>query len=393
MERTRPFVAGAVTALVGFASSFTVVLAGLRSAGATQHQAASGLLAASVVMGALAIVLSVRHRMPISIAWSTPGAALLVTSGTPHGGFPTAVTAFAVCGALVVVTGLVPTLRSLVLSIPKSVANGLLAGVLLELCIVPVTTLSHSPLLAVPIVLTWLVLSRVARRWAVPAAMAVALVEIVTRSGHHLAVAGQTLVPSLTVTAPVLSVGALTLGVSLFVVTMASQNVAGLAVLDSFGYQAPVGEVLVDTGIATVAGAAFGGHVVNLAAVTAALCAGPDAGADRDRRWIASSFAGACYILFGLSAGVLSALVAVAPVGLVQTVAGLALLATLGSALAVATADERAPTAGGHRQAATVTFLVTASGITVAGIGSAFWGLAAGLVIIGLFRRRLPQRS
>jgi benzoate membrane transport protein len=386
MERYRPLLAGAITALVGFTGSFSVVLAGLRVAGASRTQAASGLLAVSVVMGLLGVWLSVRHRLPISIAWSTPGAALLVASGTPHGGFPTAVAAFAICGALIFATGVVEPLRAAVLAIPRSVANGLLAGVLLQLCLVPVSTMTRSPGVGVPVVLTWLVLSRFARRWAVPAAMTVAVGEIVVRAGHRVDLSANALAPHLTLTAPSFSVEAVTLGVSLFVVTMASQNVTGFAVLEGFGYSAPAAEILTRTGAGTVAISALGGHVLNLAAISAALSAGPEAGEDRSRRWIASSFAGACYVLFGLTAGLLAALVAVAPAGLVQTVAGLALLATLGGALAIATADDRTSVEGGHREAAVVTLLVTASGVAPAGIGSAFWGLVAGLLVIALFQ-------
>jgi benzoate membrane transport protein len=381
MERLQPVLAGIVTALVGFTSSFTVVLAGLRAVGASEAQAASGLLTVSAIMGGLAIWAGFRHRIPISIAWSTPGAALLVATGAPHGGFSTAVTAFLVCGALIVVTGLFTSLRRLVLAIPRPIANALLAGVLLELCVVPVTTLHHQPGLAVPIILTWLVLFRFARRWAVPAAMLVALVEIIGRAGRSQ-LAGHTLAPTLVATAPGISVSALTLGLSLFVVTMASQNVPGIAVLEGFGYEVPVRPTLIGTGVGTVAGAALGGHVVNLAAISAALCAGPDAHPDRNRRWIASSVAGFCYIVFGFAAAGLSALVAVAPAGLVETVAGLALLGTLGSALAAATSESDGLLAGSYRDAAVLTFLVTVSGISLAGIGSAFWGLIAGLLMV-----------
>jgi benzoate membrane transport protein len=229
-------------------------------------------------------------------------------------------------------------------------------------------------------------LSRFARRWAVPAAMTVAVGEIVVRAGHRVDLSANALAPHLTLTAPSFSVEAVTLGVSLFVVTMASQNVTGFAVLEGFGYSAPAAEILTRTGAGTVAISALGGHVLNLAAISAALSAGPEAGEDRSRRWIASSFAGACYVLFGLTAGLLAALVAVAPAGLVQTVAGLALLATLGGALAIATADDRTSVEGGHREAAVVTLLVTASGVAPAGIGSAFWGLVAGLLVIALFQ-------
>jgi benzoate membrane transport protein len=390
MERLQPVTAGVVTALVGFTSSFTVVLAGLRAVGADRAQAASGLLAASVIMGVLAVVISVRFRMPISIAWSTPGAALLVTTGAPRGGFGGAVTAFAICGALIIGTGLFEPLRRLVLAVPRPLANALLAGVLLELCLVPVSTFQHRPWLAAGIVGTWLAFLRIARRWAVPAAMLVAIAEIIGSAGHAR-LSGLSFAPTLTLAEPVLSVSAVALGVSLYIVTMASQNVPGIAVLESFGYHAPVRTVLVETGAGTVLGAVLGGHVVNLAAISAALCAGDDAHPDPGRRFIASSTAGVTYIAFGLCAGLLSALVAVAPAGLVESVAGLALLGTLGASLAVAAAEDVAG-ATRYRDAAVVTFLVTASGASFGGIGSAFWGLLAGLVLVAFLHVRVGAR-
>ena len=365
-----------ITALVGFASSFTVVLAGLRAVGADRTQAASGLLTASVIMGLLTVRSALRtgageHRLVDA------GRGAARDDGRPRGGFGAAVTAFALCGMLIICTGLCEPLRRLVLAVPRPLANALLAGVMLELCLVPVTTF------------------RIARgsRWASsrpgsssparptlgrPAAMLVALAEIVASAGHAR-LSGLSFAPTLTLTAPALSLSAVTLGVSLFIVTMASQNVPGIAVLEGFGYEVPVRSVLLETGAGTVAGAALGGHVVNLAAISAALCAGEEAHADPTRRWIASSTAGITYVVFGLAAGLLSALVAVAPAGLVESVAGLALLGTLGSALAVAVAEDLAGRTR-YRDAAVVTFLVTASGATFAGIGSPFWGLLAGLV-------------
>jgi benzoate membrane transport protein len=386
MERLQPVLAGVITALVGFTSSFTVVLAGLRAVGADRDQAASGLLTVSVIMGVLTVVISVHRRLPISIAWSTPGAALLLATGAPRGGFGAAVTAFAICGLLIICTGLFTPLRRLVLAVPKPIANALLAGVLLELCIVPVTTLKDRPALAAGIIGTWLIFMRFARRWAVPAAMAVALVEIVTSAGASR-LAGVSFAPTLTLTQPAFTTSAVTLGISLFIVTMASQNVPGIAVLEGFGYEAPVRAVLIETGAGTVAGAALGGHVVNLAAISAALCAGPVAHPDRGRRWIASSTAGVCYIVFGFGAALLSALVSVAPAGLVESVAGLALLGTLGSSLAAAVGEDVAGSTR-YRDAAIVTFLVTASGTSIAGIGSAFWGLVAGLLFAAVFSVR-----
>jgi benzoate membrane transport protein len=386
MERVQPVMAGVITALVGFTSSFTVVLAGLRAVGADRAQAASGLLTMCVIMGVLAITLSLRTRMPISIAWSTPGAALLVSTGRLHGGFGAAVTAFALCGLLIVCTGVFAPLRRLVLAVPRPLANGLLAGVLLELCVVPVTTLHQRPGLAIGVIATWLILSRVARRWAVPAAMAVAVVEIIFSAGHAK-LSGISFAPTLTLTHPTITASALALGVSLYIVTMASQNVPGIAVLESFGYEPPMRSVLVGTGAGTLAGAALGGHVVNLAAISAALSAGEDAHPDPGRRFIASASAGALYVVFGLSAGLLSALVAVAPAGLVESVAGLALLGTLGASLATAVSEDLAG-ATRYRDGAVVTFLVTVSGASFGGIGSAFWGLLAGLLVVAVFNLR-----
>jgi benzoate membrane transport protein len=220
--------------------------------------------------------------------------------------------------------------------------------------------------------------------------MLVALAEIVGSAGHAR-LSGLSFAPTLTVTEPAFSLSAVTLGVSLFIVTMASQNVPGIAVLEGFGYEVPVRSVLVETGAGTVAGAALGGHVVNLAAISAALCAGEDAHPDPARRWIASSTAGITYIAFGLAAGLLSALVAVAPEGLVESVAGLALLGTLGSSLALAVAEDAAGRTR-YRDAAVVTFLVTASGTTFGGIGSPFWGLLTGLVLVAILNMRLTRR-
>jgi benzoate membrane transport protein len=375
--------AGLVTALVGFTSSFTVVLAGLRAVGASPAQAASGLLALSVVMGLSAIVLSRRYRMPISIAWSTPGSALLVATGHLAGGFGAAVGGFLVCGGLIVLSGVIGPLRRLVERVPSPLANALLAGVLVQLCIAPVTTLVHQTGYAVPVVLTWLVLYRFARRWATPTALLVALGAIVISARRHHAHVGS-FAPQLQLTGPHLNTASVALGVSLFVVTMASQNLPGIAVLDSFGYRPPLAPLLRDTGVATAVVAPFGGHAINLAAISAALCAGPDGGPDPARRWRAAAIAGVAYVGLGLAAGLLTALVAVAPAGLVETVAGLALLPTLGTALNNAATDPD------YRLPAAVTFLTTVSGITVAHIGAPFWGLLAGLALTAAFREPKP---
>lgn len=384
-----PVVAGIVTALVGSSSSFVVVLAGLTAVGATAGQAASGLLTLFVTQAMGMAWLAVRHRTPITLAWSTPGAALLLSTGAVAGGWPAAVGAFVVTGVLMVLTGLVPALGDLIGRIPASLARAMLAGVLVPICLEPVTGLAASPAYVGPVVLAWLVMHRVSRRWAVPVSLAVALVVVVVAAGSSVSPAD--LAPSLTWTTPQWTVPAVvSIAVPLYVVTMASQNVPGMAITSSYGYTVPWREAMGVTGIGTLAGAPFGGHAINLAAITAAMVAGPLAGPDRARRWIAAVSASATYLVLALGCAALAALVAAAPEGVMQAAAGLALLGTLASALTGALADEDG------REAAAVCFLVAASGVTVLGVGAAFWALLAGLVLRPLLapatRERLSPR-
>jgi benzoate membrane transport protein len=378
----QPVLAGVVTALVGFAGAFAVVLTGLRAAGADDRQAASGLLVLCLAAGLVALVLGLYHRMPISIAWSTPGAALLISAGPPPGGFPAAVGAFLACGALVVVAGLVPVVGRLIALIPVPIASAMLAGVLVELCLAPVRALAEVPLLAAPVIVVWALVGRFARTWAVPAALAVAAGAIaLTGPGLGAAALAPTLVWTTPAFEPATVVG---VGLPLFLVTMASQNVPGAAVLAQYGYQAPMRPVLTSTGLATIVCAPFGGHAVNLAAISAALAAGPDAHPDPRRRWPASVTAGLGLTVLGLGAGLATALLALSPPILIEAVAGLALLGALAAALSAAVADP----AG--REAAAVTFVVTAAGVGFLGVGAAFWGLLAGAATILLHRRKDP---
>jgi benzoate membrane transport protein len=318
--------------------------------------------------------LSLRHRTPLTLAWSTPGAALLVSTGTVAGGWPAAVGAFVVSGLLVVATGLIPRLGDLIAAIPAALARGMLAGVLLPLCLAPVTALVDAPRLVGPVVVTWLVVRALSSRWAVPAALLVALVVVVLDAGSSVPAAD--LAPSLAWTLPQWSVAALvSIALPLYVVTMASQNVPGVAVISSHGYAVPWRETMTVTGIGTVVAAPFGGHAINLAAITAALAAGPTAGPDRSRRWVASATAACCYLVLAVACSALGALVEAAPSGVIQAAAGLALLGTLASALTATLADPF------ERESAVVTFVVAASGITVLGVGAAFWALVAGLVV------------
>ncbi len=378
--------AGVVTATVGFTSSFAVVLAGLRAVGASPAEAASGLLALSMTMGPACIWLSLRHRMPITAAWSTPGAALLVTTGAVAGGWPVAVGSFLVAAALVLATGLWSRLGDLIARIPPAVAQAMLAGVLVPLCVVPVSSTAARPWLMAPTLLVWLGLTALHSRWASPATLAVALGTVVV----SLATAGDlpapgTLVPRLVLTVPELSwQGVVGLAVPLWVVTMASQNLPGVAVMSSFGYAVPWRPSMTVTALGSAVAAPAGGHLLNLAAISAAIAAGPDAHPDADRRWIAGVSTGVCYTLLGLGSAALTALMVAAPAGIVEAAAGLALLGTLAAALQAALGDVRT------REAAVVTFVVAVSGVSIGGVGAAFWALLAGLVVHGLVSRRTP---
>ncbi|MET0766882.1 MAG: benzoate/H(+) symporter BenE family transporter [Aeromicrobium sp.] len=379
----QPVVAGIIAVLVGYTSTFAVVLTALRTVGATPSQAASGLLVLCLTAAIGMLWLSRRYRIPLVLAWSTPGAALLAGTAPLDGGWAVAVGAFLAAGAAYVVTGLVPALGRLIGLIPAPIAQAMLAGVLLELCLAPVTALRADPWAVLPIIVVWLVCTRFAPRWAAPAAFLAAGVVIgVTMIDDGSTIAGSDLVPQLTFTAPEFSWAAMIgIALPLYVVTMASQNVPGVAIMKSLGYHVPWRASLVTAGIATMLGATSGGHSANLAAISAALAGGPPAGPDPKRRWIAAQSGGWTYVVLAITSAALAALVTVAPAGVIATVAGLALLGTLAAALEGAVSDRSG------REAAVITFLVAASGVTAAGIGSAFWALIAGLVVHLVLRR------
>ncbi|MFI9406728.1 benzoate/H(+) symporter BenE family transporter [Nocardia sp. NPDC052316] len=381
----QPLGAGVVTALVGFTSSFAVVLSGLHAVGANAAQAASGLLAVCVSLGVGMMLLSYRYRIPITVAWSTPGAALLVSTGAVVGGWPAAVGAFVIAGVLIVITGLWQRLGKLVAAIPVEIAQAMLAGVLLPLCLAPVQAVRTSPAVVVPVILVWLVLQRVAKRWAVIAAFgAAAIGSGISIAVQHRQLDFAAMVPTVELTLPHWNWQAMIgVAIPLYIVTMASQNIPGTAVMKSFDYQVPWRAAMTVTGIGTIVGAPAGGHAINLAAISAALSAAPSAHPDPKKRWIAAFTAGALYMVLALGSAALVTFIATAPKGVLETVAGLALLATLAAALTGALAAEK------HREAGIVTFLIAASGVGFLGVGAAFWALVAGLLV----RKVLSHRT
>ncbi len=371
--------AGLIAVLVGYTSSAPIVFEAARTAGATPAEVASWLWALGLGMGVTCIGLSVATRAPILTAWSTPGAALLVGAlrGVP---MSQAVAAFAFAAALTALVGFSGTFERLMRRVPASVASAMLAGVLLQFGIDLFGLFGNHRLLVGIAVLAFLLGRRWAPRYAVPLTLAAGAAVAGLLGQLHLgSVQFQLAQPNMTWpqwnTSVVLGVG-----VPLFLVTMASQNMPGLIVLRSNGYRVASSPLIGATGVAGLLLAPFGGFSFNLAAITAAICMSPNAHPDPAQRWRASVWAGLFYLLTGVFGATMAALLAAFPSALISAVAGLALLGTIGASLHGALADPA------ERDAAMVTFLLTASGITVFSLGSAFWGLLAGLAATLLLR-------
>jgi benzoate membrane transport protein len=375
---TQAALQGVIVALVGYASSVAVVVQGLRAMGAEPGEIASGLFVLGLGKGLVAIGLSLWTRMPISVAWTTPGLALLAVTPAVSGGFPAAVGAFIAAAGLIVLTGLWPALGRMIALIPKSIANAMLAGILFKLCLAPFVALQKLPLVAGLVLLTWIVMTKVARLYAVPAAVAVAVIAIAMGGNFTGGASGW---PTLTLIMPSFSIDAMiSIAIPLYIVTMTSQNITGLAVLSTFDYRPDPRLGLVATGAVSVVTAPLGAPTINYAAITAALCAGPDAHPDRDRRYVSAVVAGAGYILLSGLAGLTTALVVNSSPILIEAAAGLALLGAFASATAGAlqTEEDRIP--------AMAALLVTASGLALFGIGPAFWGLVVGCGLYAFFK-------
>ncbi len=370
--------AGIVAALAGFGGSVAVVLAAAAAVGATPAETTSWVTVLCASMAATTALLTISSRIPITTAWSTPGAAVIAaTAGSIS--FPAATGAFLVAGALVVLTALIRPLGRLVERIPLPIASGMLAGVLLRFVLAIFESLQTQPLLVLPLVALFLVL----RLWnPAMAALAVMVAGIAYAWGLGLApMAVPFDVSRVALATPVFDPAVLIgLAVPLYVVTMAGQNLAGAAVLRAAGYAVPFNRTLMVTGLASMLIAPFGGHTIGFSAIASAICTGPDTHADPAKRWPAGVSLAITYTLITVFAGALVALFLALPPELMRTVAGLALLTSLIGALASATGDPDL------RFAAILTFAVTASGLTIAGVGAAFWGLVAGLCALGLER-------
>ncbi|MFJ2620860.1 benzoate/H(+) symporter BenE family transporter [Glutamicibacter sp. NPDC087344] len=379
--------AGFVTTMVGFTASFAVVLTGLLQAGASAAQASSGLLVLTFLVGLASLALSIRHRVPMTIAWSTPGAALLASLAPGSFTFPQAVGAFIVSGVLIMLTGLVPALHRLLSAIPVPIAQGMLAGVLIPLCLKPFTALGSIPVPAVLILLVFLIGLRFLPRYAVALSMLSAVAYGLYSIANSHSFSQLEFLPTLEFVTPEFSWQAVaSISLPLFIVTMASQNIPGVAVMSSFGFTTPWRSSMLTTGFGSAAGALFGGHAINLAAISAALSAGPAGGKDPNARWKAAASSGVFYLIFALGSALVASLATLSPAGLFEAAAGLALLATLSNAMLGAMKEPR------WQLSALATMLVAAANVTLFGIGGAFWALVIGLLTHIIAERVIARR-
>ena len=378
------FVAGFVAVLVGFTSSVAIVFQAAQSFGATPAQITSWIWALGLGMGLCSLVPSLLLRKPVMVAWSTPGAAVLATAGAA-GSFSMgeAVGAFMVCSALVILVGATRALERVADRIPMEIASALLAGVLARFGIQAFAAAQTALPLVLLMVGAYLVARRMAGRYAVVFTLMVGILWVLITGQMAWSMEPVRLAMPVFV-APQWSVSAIvSLAIPLFVVTMASQNLPGMAVIRASGYELPVSRLITMTGWASLVLAPFGAFALNFSAITAAICMGPEAHEDRSKRYTAAASCGAIYIVIGLFGALVTGLLTSFPKELVVAIAGIALLSTIGNGLASALRDER------HREPALITFLVTLSGITLMDIGSAFWGVVAGS--LALFVQQYKQ--
>jgi len=369
-------VAGFVAVLVGYTSSVAIVFQAAQALGATAAQTASWMWALGLAMGISCIVLSLRYRQPVLTAWCTPGAALVAAT---HGlGLAEATGAFIVCALLIILAGATGLFERVMDKLPQAVAAALLAGVLCRFGLDAVLSVRTAPTLVLVMVAAFLAGRRWWPRYAVPAVLLAGMAVAAGQGRLALGAVDWSWAHPVFVW-PQFSVASVVgVALPLFIVTMASQNLPGVAAQRAAGFNIPVSPVITATGVVTLLLAPFGAFAINLAAITAAICMSPEAHADPARRYTAPVVAGIFYTVLGLAGGAVVGLLAAFPKELVATVAGLALLGTIAGGLATALKDER------HRDAAAMTFLVTLSGVQMAGIGAAFWGVVAGAVTLAV---------
>lgn len=370
--------AGFVAVLVGYASSAAIIWQAAATAGASSHQIAGWMTALGLGMGVSTLALSLWYRAPVLTAWSTPGAALLATSlqGVT---LSETIGVFIFANALILLCGLTGLFARLMKIIPHTLAAAMLAGVLLRFGLQAFSNLQDHFLLCGSMLLAWLIAKAIMPRYAIVATLVVGGMvawlggDIVTDKLMFSVVMPEFIAPTFTFTT------LMSIGLPFFLVTMASQNAPGFATMKASGYPVAVSPLMIFTGGLALLFSPFGVYSICIAAITAAICQSPDAHPEANKRWLAAAAAGVFYLLAGVFGGSITALMAALPLSWIQTLAGLALLGTMGGSLFQALKHET------ERDAALVTFLVTASGVTLLGIGSAFWGLIAGGICYAVF--------
>ena len=384
------FTAGFVAVLVGFTASVAIVFQAALAFNATPAQIASWMWALGIGMGLCTLLPSLHYKKPIMVAWSTPGAAVLATAGVA-GGFSMAdaVGAFIACAALITLFGVTGWFEKLMTRIPVAIASALLAGVLARFAMNGFTAAQTALPLVLLMLAVYLASKRFLPRYAVVATLLAGVAYAAARGELAWSAVSFTLTLPVFVMPQFSFSAVVSLAIPLFVVTMASQNLPGVAAIRATGYdgQIPVSKVITLTGLATLVLAPFGAFALNLSAITAAIVMGKEAHTDPKKRYTAAVSCGAIYIVIGAFGAAVTSLLAAFPKELVAAIAGLALLGTIGAGLAAAVKDES------HREAALITFLVTLSGVVIGGVGSAFWGVAAGAVALFVQHYALPKRT
>jgi benzoate membrane transport protein len=380
--------AGFVAVLVGFTSSVAIVFQAAQAFGATPAQITSWMWALGLGMGLCSVIPSLVLRQPVMVAWSTPGAAVLASAGLA-GGFSMAeaIGAFLICGALITLAGATGWFERVMNRIPMAIAAALLAGVLARFGLQAFGAAQTALGLVVLMLGVYLVARRFAPRYAVVFTLLAGVAQVVLGGRFNAgAITLEWAVPVFT--APTFTLAAFTsLALPLFIVTMASQNLPGVAAIRAAGYDMPISRILTVTGIATLVLAPFGAFALNLSAITAAICMGPEAHPDRDKRYTAAVVCGALYLAIGMVGALVTGLLIAFPRELVMAIAGIALLGSIGGGLHTALKDDE------HREAALITFLVTLSGVVIAGIGSAFWGVVAGAIALFVQQYRPAKKT
>lgn len=374
-------VTGFVVVLVGFTSTGALVFQAAQSLGASQAQISSWMWALGLGMGLSSIIPSLIYKKPVVAAWSTPGAALIATSAAGVT-MPEAVGAFVLCAVLIIVAGSSGFFERMMNRIPIAIASAMLAGVLLRFGLEAFSSIKTAPAMVLAMFAAHLLGRRFWPRYGVVGVLGIGIAFAAGADALKWSAVTVEWAKPVWVT-PEFSLSAIIgLGLPLFMVTMASQNMPGVAVMRGAGYDTPISPVITMTGVINLIFAPFGAFALNLAAITAAISMGQEAHEDKDKRYTAAVMAGVFYCLIGLFGAIVGGLFAAFPRELIVALAGLALMGTIGNGLATAVMEEK------NREAAIITFLITASGLSMFGIGSAFWGLVGGVVAMAVLGRR-----